>query len=107
MRREIRTCGDKRFGDLFNEKRIALGQRIYGVDGLYTDRALQVKDRPQHRIQIIARKRGQDEFVRQAFAIQLCEPTYQTCMYLVVPVGQNEQNWVSSAAARQNMQELE
>src|SRR5262245_37197125 len=45
--------------------------------------------------------------MRQVFAVQLCEPSAQTWMHVVIPVGQHEQQWVMSTAARKMVQELQ
>ncbi len=101
------TGQDERFEDLFNEKGIALGQLIDGIEGCCRHHLLPIKDGPQHRLDLAARKGGQDGFLREAFAIQLGQPMAQFGVDLVIAVGQHEEQGMTSTAACKMVQELQ
>src|SRR6266487_2060977 len=57
---------------------------------------LQVEDCAEHRVHITTRQMGQQEFLHQAFAVHLNKPTSQRRAYLVVAVGHEQQEGMSS-----------
>ena len=97
---------DKRFQYLFDEKRIALGERIDGVEGLRPDGRAEVEDRRDHLSHLPLIEGRQRPLDHQTFAVETGKQAAQRRLHLVAPVGQNEQRAQIRQPSREVQQEL-
>src|SRR2546430_1869519 len=68
---------------------------------------LQVKDCAEHRVYITTWQVGQLEFLNQPFAVKLRQPASQSWTYLVVAIGHEQQEGVSSTTPGEIMEKFQ
>ena len=105
---------DERFEQFLDEKGIALGKRVHGIQqfalrqGRHREhRATKSEDRIQHGTHLTARKGGEGEFLGETFPVQLRQEMAQAGVNLVTAVGQQDKQGGSSTAPRQVMEKFQ
>src|SRR5579875_836596 len=96
--------GGQRF---FDEKGVAFGERVQGVQQLAPRGRRQVKDGGKHRFDITAGEARQGAFLRPAFPILLRQPVAKTRVDFVTAVGQQDQPGKGGAVAQKILQEFQ
>src|SRR2546429_5603095 len=105
---------DERFEQFLDEKGIALGKRVHGIQqfalrqGRHREhRATKLEDRIQHGTRITAGEEGEGAFLGEPFPVQLRQEMAQAWVNLVTPVGQQDKQGGSSTAPCQVMEKVQ
>src|SRR6266849_7986196 len=105
---------DERFEQFLDEKGIALGKRVHGIQQFalrqgrhHEHRATKIEDRMQHGTHLTAGEGGEGEFLGETFTVQVRQEMAQAWLNLVTPVGQQDKQGGSSTAPRQEMEEFQ
>src|SRR5262249_55418056 len=85
------TRPDQRAQALLDEEGVALGQTVEQVQELGAPGPRLLKDRPQHRVELVARQALQPQFDAQAFAVERRQQSAQIVVDLVAAIGEHQQ----------------
>src|SRR3954471_15741743 len=84
------VAGLERAKHLLDEEGVALRQRGEVSQETRTDGALQPEDRPEHRVDVVARQRREGEFVCQSLATKFGQEMAEARTNLVSPEADNQ-----------------
>ena len=98
---------DQRFEDFFDEKGIALGQSVDGIQKRRLHRTPEIEDGSQHCAGFAASEAGERYLLPEVFTVELGQPVRERWTNLVTAIGQQDQERLSSTTPRHILEQFQ